>query len=26
MLGVGLLAWLYLHKRWPEIGRSIEEH
>ncbi len=26
MLGVGLLAWLYLHKRWPEIGRSIEVH
>jgi DHA1 family bicyclomycin/chloramphenicol resistance-like MFS transporter len=23
MLGVGMLAWLYLHKRWPEIGRSI---
>jgi DHA1 family bicyclomycin/chloramphenicol resistance-like MFS transporter len=26
MLGVGLLAWLYLHKRWPEIGRNIEVH
>ena len=26
MLGVGLLAWLYLHKRWPEIGSSIEAH
>ncbi|MCF8153896.1 MAG: multidrug effflux MFS transporter [Rhodoferax sp.] len=26
MLGVGLLAWLYLHSRWPEIGRSIEAH
>jgi DHA1 family bicyclomycin/chloramphenicol resistance-like MFS transporter len=26
MLGVGLLAWLYLHKRWPGIGRSIEAH
>jgi len=26
MLGVGLVAWLYLHKRWPEIGRSIEAH
>ena len=26
MLGVGLLAWLYLHKRWPEIGRSINAH
>ncbi len=26
MLGVGLLAWLYLHRRWPEIGRSINAH
>ena len=26
MLGVGLLAWLYLHRRWPEIGRCIEAH
>jgi DHA1 family bicyclomycin/chloramphenicol resistance-like MFS transporter len=26
MLGIGLLAWLYLHKRWPEIGRSINAH
>lgn len=24
MLCVGLLAWVYLHKRWPEIGRRIE--
>ncbi|MDI1274086.1 multidrug effflux MFS transporter [Polaromonas sp.] len=22
MMGIGLLAWLYLHHRWPEIGRS----
>jgi DHA1 family bicyclomycin/chloramphenicol resistance-like MFS transporter len=22
MLGIGLLAWLYLHQRWPEIGRT----
>lgn len=21
MLGIGLLAWLYLHHRWPKIGR-----
>ncbi|WP_096697269.1 multidrug effflux MFS transporter [Polaromonas sp. AER18D-145] len=21
MMGIGLLAWLYLHHRWPEIGR-----
>ena len=26
MLGVGLQAWLYLHRRWPEIGCSIEAH
>ena len=24
MLSVGLLAWLGLHKRWPDIGRVIE--
>jgi DHA1 family bicyclomycin/chloramphenicol resistance-like MFS transporter len=24
MLSVGLLAWLFLHRRWPEIGRGIE--
>ncbi len=23
MLLVGLLTWVYLHKRWPEIGRSV---
>ncbi len=22
MMGIGLVAWLYLHRRWPEIGRS----
>ncbi|MDI1270016.1 MAG: multidrug effflux MFS transporter [Polaromonas sp.] len=22
MMSIGLLAWLYLHHRWPEIGRS----
>ncbi|MDP2450011.1 MAG: multidrug effflux MFS transporter [Polaromonas sp.] len=21
MMGIGLLAWLYLHHRWPEIGK-----
>jgi DHA1 family bicyclomycin/chloramphenicol resistance-like MFS transporter len=26
MMGVGLLAWLYLHKRWPEIGRSVPQY
>jgi MFS transporter, DHA1 family, multidrug resistance protein len=25
MLCVGLFAWMYLHKRWPEIGRSVEK-
>ena len=25
MMGVGLCAWIYLHRRWPEIGqRSVE--
>jgi len=24
MLSVGLLAWVWLHKRWPDIGRVIE--
>ncbi|HSW19286.1 MAG TPA: multidrug effflux MFS transporter [Ramlibacter sp.] len=24
MMCVGLVAWLYLHKRWPEIGRHNE--
>lgn len=23
MMCIGLLAWLYLHHRWPEIGRSV---
>jgi DHA1 family bicyclomycin/chloramphenicol resistance-like MFS transporter len=23
MLGVGLLAWVVLHRRWPEIGRAV---
>jgi DHA1 family bicyclomycin/chloramphenicol resistance-like MFS transporter len=22
MMGIGLLAWIYLHRRWPEIGRT----
>jgi DHA1 family bicyclomycin/chloramphenicol resistance-like MFS transporter len=21
MMGVGMVAWIYLHHRWPEIGR-----
>ena len=23
LLGIGLVAWLYLHKRYPEIGRTV---
>lgn len=23
LMSIGLAAWLYLHRRWPEIGRSI---
>lgn len=26
MMGIGLLAWLYLHRRWPEIGRTVAHH
>lgn len=22
MMGIGLVAWLYLHRRWPDIGRT----
>lgn len=22
MMGVGLVAWIYLHRRWPDIGRD----
>ena len=25
MLCIGLVAWIYLHHRWPEIGRAISE-
>ncbi len=24
MMGVGLVAWLVLHARWPEIGRAVD--
>jgi DHA1 family bicyclomycin/chloramphenicol resistance-like MFS transporter len=24
MMSVGLLAWVYLRQRWPEIGRADE--
>jgi DHA1 family bicyclomycin/chloramphenicol resistance-like MFS transporter len=24
MLGLGLLAWLWAHQRWPDIGRNID--
>jgi DHA1 family bicyclomycin/chloramphenicol resistance-like MFS transporter len=23
MLGLGLQAWLWAHRRWPDIGRSV---
>ena len=23
MLGIGLVAWVWLHRRWPEIGRMV---
>ncbi|WP_332814858.1 multidrug effflux MFS transporter [Ramlibacter sp.] len=26
MMGVGLVAWLYVHRRWPEIGRHVVAH
>ncbi|WBY01169.1 multidrug effflux MFS transporter [Ramlibacter tataouinensis] len=26
MMGVGLLAWIYVHHRWPEIGRHAVAH
>ncbi len=25
MMSIGLLAWLYLHHRWPEIGRAVSD-
>jgi DHA1 family bicyclomycin/chloramphenicol resistance-like MFS transporter len=26
MMCVGLVAWIYIHRRWPEIGKSIAHH
>ncbi|HYD77103.1 multidrug effflux MFS transporter [Ramlibacter sp.] len=26
MMSVGLFAWLYVHSRWPEIGRHVVAH
>ena len=26
MMLVGLTSWLYMHRRWPDIGRLVEEH
>jgi DHA1 family bicyclomycin/chloramphenicol resistance-like MFS transporter len=26
MLCIGLLAWAWLHRRWPDIGRLISAH
>ena len=25
MMSIGLVAWIYLHHRWPEIGRDTSE-
>lgn len=25
MMGVGLVAWVYMHRRWPEIGRAVSQ-
>ncbi len=25
MMGVGLVAWIWLHRRWPEIGRAVSQ-
>ena len=26
MMGVGLLSWVYIRKRWPEIGGTVVHH
>ena len=26
MMCIGLVAWLYLHRRWPEIGRAVASY
>jgi DHA1 family bicyclomycin/chloramphenicol resistance-like MFS transporter len=23
MMCVGLIAWVYVHRRWPDIGRAV---
>jgi MFS transporter, DHA1 family, multidrug resistance protein len=25
MMLVGLTSWLYMHRRWPDIGRLVDE-
>ena len=25
MMSIGLIAWIYLHRHWPEIGRDTSE-
>ena len=25
MMCVGLVSWIYLHRHWPEIGRTVQE-
>ncbi|MDM0120237.1 multidrug effflux MFS transporter [Variovorax arabinosiphilus] len=26
MMGIGLVAWVWLHRRWPEIGRQVARY
>jgi len=26
MMSVGLVAWIYMHRRWPEIGRAVSHN
>lgn len=26
MMGVGLLSWVYIRRRWPEMGRTVAHH
>ncbi|MCS4511125.1 hypothetical protein [Xylophilus ampelinus] len=26
LMGVGLVAWMVVHRAWPEIGRAVAEH
>jgi DHA1 family bicyclomycin/chloramphenicol resistance-like MFS transporter len=26
MMSIGLVAWIYMHRRWPEIGRAVSHN